>query len=216
MTFGMRACLGFAVVLLLAAGASAFADCATQAFSKACTNCEFTGQDIDGGCKDSYQAKGIACVGTSHPVMFAEYNLGMCPALQKCVDGLTSCTGRACSGSARRNCESAACMACYPVADGCASRASYDCSENDNCGNKKCQADKGETRETCCKDCGCPTGQECKAGGCAAKGEAQTGDNSEGPWDDPILDLLDPYGCIPLLMLPFSMLGAALALAFRV
>jgi len=150
-----------------AASASKLAYCATDGAGAACGACSFDSSGkIDQECNQQYKDKATTCVALAYPIAAPKYYLGMCDALQSCIDGLQACIGRVCPGPDRVNCQNPACRNCYGEADRCAYRASSDCDEKAKCPDRKCDADKGETQDTCCSDCGCPEGLTCKENAC--------------------------------------------------
>jgi len=211
--------LFFAVVtVIFCLDTSALANCAVKSYSDACNQCSFRqGGGIDEECQDKHQNAGKACMGLAYPIASTMYFIGNCPALQGCIDGLKACDAVKCPDAAIKDCKSQVCRSCYVAADKCAARAAADCNEEEKCGNGKCLEDKGETKETCCQDCGCPEGLTCKDNACVEKGggtggiEPNSGEGDE--WNNFVLDLLEDFGCMPFMvgfLLPFSIILAAL------
>ncbi|MCX6695182.1 MAG: hypothetical protein NTU61_02655 [Candidatus Altiarchaeota archaeon] len=167
---GTRYLVLLALLLCLTQFSSALTYCATDAFTASCGKCAFDSSGkISENCYKGYQAKGAACVGVTYPGIAFQYPLGGCPAFQNCVDSLTSCSDFRCTGTDQGKCYDPFCRSCYEEADRCAERASKDCSAAAECGDGKCEADKGETSDNCCKDCKCMTGMECKDNKCVVK-----------------------------------------------
>lgn len=52
-------------------------------------------------------------------------------------------------------------------------RAAKDCDKREDCVNRKCIKDKGETSDTCCRGCGCTGGLICKDSACVEKEKAE-------------------------------------------
>jgi len=158
----------FCVVFLsLVSDSSALASCAVNSFTGSCGNCAFDNYGkMDQTCYNKYENGGRGCLAVKYPVMAVMYPLGSCPALETCVNSLKGCSDVKCVGTGKSNCRNPVCKACYEEADRCAFRASKDCDETARCNDRKCDADKGETQDTCCTDCGCPTGMWCNDNKC--------------------------------------------------
>ncbi len=211
------------LLILLASNASAYSICASESFDRSCRNCAFTGGRIDQKCKDSQQTKGQLCVSAAYPISSGKYFLGMCPALDRCIETLKACTAARCPGNDFQDCSSGYCKTCYAEADACAYMADKDCNDEEKCGNGNCVKDKGEDQTTCCRDCGCPDGKECRENTCVEKKD----DAGEGGGDEPeeivytvggdfLTDLLlGLFGCIPFLLAPVSFAAALLGKALR-
>lgn len=162
--------------------ASAIAMCATQAYSRYCMGCPFDEAGrVDKACREGHENKGKICTSTAYPVATGKYALGMCPALEECVSALRACINVKCPGSDRDDCQSEVCRSCLEEADRCAYMASKDCDAKEECGNGRCVEGGGESQESCCSDCGCPTGFECKDNSCKEKPpEAETTTTTKG------------------------------------
>jgi hypothetical protein len=201
---GFRASLWPALVVLLltASCASALAACATEAYTRSCDGCSFTGDSMDQGCKDSYQNKGKLCVMAAYPIASTKYFADMCPPMQGCIDILQSCNGARCAGDDQSRCRQASCRSCYEDADRCAYLASYNCDDTEKCGNKDCNADKGENQETCCADCGCAGGKKCVDDRCEDTNLESSGLDG---------DIVPFVMCLPFLLGPLAALLAAIA-----
>jgi len=175
-------------LLFVSVGVSALQQCSTQAYTRQCTECGFDSNGKSNqACQDMHQNKGKACVGTTYPGASAKYALGMCPAVDACVNQLKGCVALKCPGSDLDDCKSFACRSCFEESDRCIARAAKDCDGKAKCNNNKCEKDKGETKETCCSDCGCSVGLVCKQNKCAEKpeeepeSEEETGGGSKQP-----------------------------------
>ena len=224
----------FALTALLGGTVFALPSCSADAARNACNGCSFTNNKIDSDCMEGFKNDGIKCVLKAYPALAANQVGGYigdflgtdagglldgCPSADACTKALEMCIGAKCPGNDRQDCDSAECQSCYTSADRCIARAAADCKGEAKCGDKSCDDGKGETQETCCKDCGCPEGQQCKDDKCLEKKadeEVTTStlreDDSEG--DDGFIDgLLYQFCGIPsgLLLLPLSMLAAGAA-----
>ena len=159
--------LGLVVLLFFSVNASAIASCARDSFLDSCSYCKiYTNGDMDEACYNRYKDDGLECVAKSYVLMTLAHETVGCPALDACVAELEACVNIRCPGNALQDCENGLCLTCYYAADRCTYRASADCSMESRCGDRKCEEDKGETRETCCQDCGCPPDLVCRYDGC--------------------------------------------------
>jgi len=147
--------------------------CSVKAFENACSGCSFTPQGkIDEACKEDKLDGGKACLFSTYPGLASKYDnrAKECPAIDICVNALQACIDSKCPGTDKQDCLSDYCRSCYPEGDRCIARASVDCMAAAKCPNQKCEDSKGENQETCCADCGCPEGKECKDNACYTPG----------------------------------------------
>jgi len=120
------------LVLLLFAGA-VFADCAADAYTKACSSCSFDANGkIDKSCQQGYQASGTACVSSGHPIMAGKYAAGQCPQVDACAEELSSCAAQYSSGNDKADCQEGSVAVCYSAADQCTGQAAAKCGEVEN------------------------------------------------------------------------------------
>ena len=200
-------------LVLLSSFVSALVTCSTDSFDSICSTCSFTKGRVDPTCKDAKEESAKTCLATSYPVMSVKYGLGMCDALDKCVEKLRSCNNILCAGNDESDCNTAACRTCYLAADRCAKMAARDCADKEKCGNNICSDRAGEDKDTCCIDCGCETGYQCINEICQKPENPQTSEiqpiSDDDTWD--MIYDLDVLGCIPFLMLPITALTSMLA-----
>ncbi|VVB54492.1 Uncharacterised protein [uncultured archaeon] len=175
------------LLALTSSYASALANCAEAAFSTACQKCSFDPYGkIDGPCMDTHQNAGQACLASSYPIASAKYGLGMCPAVDACIEALKACKSARCPGPDKADCSNPSCISCYQEGDRCVARADSDCDSKATCGDKKCEQGKGETQETCCLDCNCAGELVCKDNKCMEPQAAQeTSQNNSSNQNQP-------------------------------
>lgn len=170
--------MGFTVIFFLLSGlnVSAFASCAVDEYVNSCQNCGFDKYgDMDEACYEASKSNALECISTSYVMMALEYGLSGCPALDGCINKLKVCTaGSKCADTDKQDCSSSACMGCYEEADRCVYRASNDCSGEAECGDGKCEGDKGEDQESCCRDCPCDPNLKCEDNKCVEKEAGET------------------------------------------
>jgi hypothetical protein len=163
--------LDFSDVGNLISGLISPGDCSVKAFQETCKNCAFTPDGkVNEACANGYQEAGKGCLASTHPNLAAKYPNGECPALDVCVNALKACVAERCPGTDKQDCGSTYCLTCYQDGDRCAIRANLDCAGSAKCGNTKCESEKGENSDTCCTDCNCPQGKECKNNACVLPG----------------------------------------------
>ncbi len=201
-------------MFLLSINCVAYKTCSTKSFDNICGSCAFVGGKVDGGCKDKNENLAKACLATSYPAMVVKYPLGMCPALDSCINALQSCVDTNGPANHKHDCVNPLCRPCYPKADACAMMASSDCDDEERCGDTKCEKKAGEDKSTCCADCGCDQGLECVGDQCvkpqATESGVVSGMTSGLPPDYRVeWGVMDFLGCFPLLAAPLAMLGAA-------
>lgn len=118
------------ILLIAIIGGAVFADCALDAYQKACASCPFGANGkIDQSCSDRYRSSGVACVSASYPIMSAKYSAGKCPEVDVCASGLSSCLSQYSTGNDRADCQDSLVAACYAESDGCVKRAAIKCGE---------------------------------------------------------------------------------------
>jgi hypothetical protein len=122
--------LGILAISLMAGIATAAAACASGPFIKACGACTFDASGkMDQACWKSYESEGQTCLATSYPMMALKYELSGCEQLDTCVQRLSACKEAHKSGSDAVDCNNAAMIKCFTVADTCAERASAVCAD---------------------------------------------------------------------------------------
>ncbi|MFH1402735.1 MAG: hypothetical protein ABIH11_00520 [Candidatus Altiarchaeota archaeon] len=163
--------LVFSITLLSAVtNVSAMSSCSRDSFIDSCAKCSFNAAGkMDKYCYDTHVNLGRICVFTAYPGSALKWSWGSCPALQRCVDNLKACTNFRCPGADSDDCTDPFCQTCFDDSDKCAAIAAKDCDSVGKCGNQLCEKNKGETEETCCQDCGCPSGIQCKDNRCAVE-----------------------------------------------
>lgn len=122
--------LGLLAIFVMAGAANAAADCASGPFIKACSACTFDANGkMNQACWKSYESEGQTCLATSYPMMALKYGLTGCAQLDTCVQRLSACKEAHKSGSDAADCNNAAMINCFTVADNCAERASAVCAD---------------------------------------------------------------------------------------
>ncbi len=115
----IRIILGLSILFVLTANI-AFAGCASDAYGRACSSCDFDKDGkIDQSCSSTYQAAGTTCISATYPAIAAKYAAGQCPALKQCISDLTACNAYYSTGNDSADCQNGSKMTCYENADVC-------------------------------------------------------------------------------------------------
>ncbi len=104
------------------------ANCAVEAFTKACSNCPFDAMGkIDEKCFKGYENQGTTCLAKNYPGMSVAYTFGSCPQMDECVSRLSACKETHKSGSDARDCNNQQMIECFRTGDRCAEAAAQVC-----------------------------------------------------------------------------------------
>lgn len=160
----------------LISGLLSSSNCTLETFKATCNDCSFSSAGkIDEACQKSHENQGKGCIASNYPEAAQKYNKQECPAIDYCVYTLGLCVSSRCPGTDKQDCLSPYCKTCYSEGDRCVARASVDCQGTGGCGDEKCEEDKGENSETCCRDCdGCKTGLVCESNSCITPQEVES------------------------------------------
>jgi len=121
------------IIFLLMLAPVAFADCAGDAYGKACASCSFDANGkVDQTCMDNYKSQGTTCVSTKYPLMAAQYAKGNCSQIDTCASELQSCVAQYSSGNDSADCKEGSVAICYASADECTRKAASECGEIQN------------------------------------------------------------------------------------
>ena len=120
---------GILVLILILAGLSFSATCASKAYISSCLKCSFdTTGKMNQPCYEGYQNRGVGCLFAAYPLESIQYQSGNCPAIQACIDKLQECKGLYASGNDKLDCQTDAIDHCFSRADSCVADAVKHCS----------------------------------------------------------------------------------------